>query len=51
MMRSPLQELGHRSLFRGSVMLLTRSLPVNAATFVGYEYIMEKCRKLTNLTA
>lgn len=48
---SILQELGHRSLFRGSVMLLLRSLPVNAATFVGYEYVMEKCKKLTNLTA
>lgn len=45
------QEMGYRSLFRGSVMLLVRSLPVNAATFVGYEYVMERCRKLTNLTA
>lgn len=43
--------MGYRSLFRGSVMLLLRSLPVNAATFVGYEYVMDKCRKLTNLTA
>ncbi|XP_055699424.1 solute carrier family 25 member 45 [Phlebotomus papatasi] len=36
---------GWRSLFRGSCMLLVRAVPVNVATFIGYEYCLEKCKK------
>uniref|UniRef100_A0A1B0BSW8 Solute carrier family 25 member 45 n=1 Tax=Glossina palpalis gambiensis TaxID=67801 RepID=A0A1B0BSW8_9MUSC len=32
---------GMRSLFRGSWMLVVRAIPVNAATFLGYEYALE----------
>ncbi|XP_055683335.1 solute carrier family 25 member 45 isoform X1 [Lutzomyia longipalpis] len=36
---------GWTSLFRGSCMLLVRAVPVNVATFIGYEYYLEQCKK------
>ncbi|GAB0090661.1 solute carrier family 25 member 45 [Sergentomyia squamirostris] len=35
---------GWKSLFRGNCMLLVRAVPVNVATFMGYEYCLEKCK-------
>ncbi|XP_055849522.1 solute carrier family 25 member 45 isoform X1 [Episyrphus balteatus] len=34
---------GWRSLFRGSWMLVVRAIPVNAVTFLGYEYALQWC--------
>ncbi|KAG4074319.1 hypothetical protein HA402_008728 [Bradysia odoriphaga] len=31
-------------LFRGSWMIIFRAVPVNCATFLGYEYVLGKCR-------
>lgn len=34
---------GWRSLFRGGWVLLARSVPINAATFLGFEWASNKC--------
>ncbi|XP_054726514.1 solute carrier family 25 member 45 isoform X2 [Anastrepha obliqua] len=39
---------GWRRLFRGSWMLVVRAMPVNAATFLGYEYALEWFHKLND---
>ncbi|XP_055588205.1 solute carrier family 25 member 45 isoform X2 [Uranotaenia lowii] len=36
---------GWRSLFRGSSMIIARAVPVNSATFLGYEWFLGKCHE------
>jgi Mitochondrial carrier protein len=36
---------GWQALFRGSFIVIARAIPVNAATFLGYEYCLDKCYK------
>lgn len=43
-----LQKYGWKILFRGSWMLVMRAIPINAATFVGYEYALDRCHYLTS---
>ncbi|XP_058116453.1 solute carrier family 25 member 45 [Anopheles ziemanni] len=44
--RSLVKKYGWRSLFRGSLVIIARAAPVNSATFLGYEYCLEKCHKV-----
>lgn len=41
--RDNYQRHGWRSMFRGGYMVLMRAIPINAATFVGYEWSINKC--------
>lgn len=40
---------GMTVFFRGLTVTLVRALPVNAATFVGYEFFISLCQKQTQL--
>ncbi|ETN62223.1 small calcium-binding mitochondrial carrier [Anopheles darlingi] len=48
--RSLIKKHGWRSLFRGSLVIIARAAPVNSATFLGYEYCLEKCHKVLGET-
>ncbi|KAJ6639878.1 Solute carrier family 25 member 45 [Pseudolycoriella hygida] len=41
---------GWTFLFRGSWIIVVRAIPVNCATFIGYEYVLNKC-KIFNKTS
>lgn len=43
-----LQESGYRSLFRGGTVLVLRSAPVSAVSFIGYEYMLRYCQSYQN---
>merc|ERR1712126_787621 len=40
------QEGGTKIFFRGFSMMCLRAFPTNAATFLGYEYCMSRCKSL-----
>ena len=44
-----IQRHGYISLFRGSLMIIARAAPVNAVTFLGYEYCLDSCYKYFKL--
>ncbi|KAL0269271.1 UNVERIFIED_CONTAM: hypothetical protein PYX00_007069 [Menopon gallinae] len=40
---------GIRAFFLGTILMTVRAFPVNAATFVGYEYTMRTCENLASI--
>lgn len=43
-----LQENGYRCLFRGGTVLVLRSAPISAVSFMGYEYMLRYCQSQNN---
>lgn len=48
-LQSSIRRNGYRVMLRGSWILIFRAIPVNAITFLAYEYALDRCHKYYNI--